>query len=282
LFRYPVDYIFYTGNPAQASEIIRLSAERIIPFTLELGGKNPCIVDASANLRTAARRIVWGKFTNAGQTCIAPDYLLVKKSIKAEFLRELTAEIKNAYGEFPLDDPCCGKIVDRNAYERLSSMCISGRLIVGGEKKPAENRISPSVMDQLDPDDPLLTREVFGPLLGVVEFEDYDQLFSVLYRNPTPLAVYCFGGSAELEKRLKRSFRSGSLVFDDCLTQFVNMSLPFGGVGKSGTGSYHGRRTFECFSHSKSIMRQSGWFDTALRYRGGKLKEKIVEFIFHH
>ena len=282
IFKHPIDYVFYTGSPEQASGIIRLSADRIIPFTLELGGKNPCIVDSAANLRIAAKRIVWGKFTNAGQTCIAPDYLLVKKSIKQAFLRELTAGVKKAYGEFPLDDPGCGKIVDRNAYERLSSMCASGRLIIGGEKKPEEKRISPTILDQLPADDPVLTREVFGPLLGVVEFEDYDELFAILRRNPSPLAVYCFGGTTELKNRLKSGFRSGSLVFNDCLIQFVNMSLPFGGVGRSGIGSYHGRRTFECFSHTRSVVYQSGWFDTDLRYRGGWLKEKIAEFIFRH
>ena len=123
---------------------------------------------------------------------------------------------------------------------------------------------------------------MFGPLLGIVWYSDYQDLFSVLRRNPSPLALYCFGGSGELEEQLKKSFRSGSLVFNDCMTQFVNMSLPFGGVGKSGVGSYHGKRTFECFSHPRGVMYQSGWFDTNLRYRGGKLKEKLVEFIFRH
>ena len=282
LYRQRIDYIFYTGNPWQASEIIRLSAERIIPFTLELGGKNPCIVDSSANLRVAARRIVWGKFTNAGQTCIAPDYLLVNKSIKSEFLNEVAAEIKRVYGEFPLDDPGCGRIVDTRAYERLSSMCANGRLITGGEKKPEEKRISPTLLDQLHPDDPLLTQEVFGPLLGVVVYDSADELFSILRRNPSPLAVYFFGNDRSLEERLKKSFASGSLVINDCLTQFVNMNLPFGGVGRSGVGSYHGKRTFECFSHARSVMKQSGWFDTNLRYRGGWLKEKVVEFLFRH
>ncbi len=282
LFRQKIDYIFYTGNPFQASEIIRLSADRIIPFTLELGGKNPCIVDKSANLRVAAKRIVWGKFTNAGQTCIAPDYLLVAKSVKAQFQREMTQEIKRVYGEFPLDDPGCGKIVDSRAYERLSAMCANGRLIAGGEKKPEEKRISPTLLDQLHPDDPLLTGEVFGPLLGIVEYESADELFSILRRNPSPLAVYFFGNDRTLENRLKKSFASGSLVINDCLTQFVNMNLPFGGIGRSGVGSYHGRRTFECFSHSRSMMRQSWWFDTNLRYRGGWLKEKLARFIFRH
>ena len=282
LFKYHIDYVFYTGNPAKASEIIRLTAEQIIPYTLELGGKNPCIVDSPKNLRTAVKRIVWAKFTNSGQSCIAPDYLLVNSSIKAQFMLEMTAAVRKYYGDFPLNTPGCGKIVDKFAYERLSSLCARGRLVIGGEKKPEENRISPTVLDNLSPDDPILNQEVFGPLLGIVWYDNYQDLFSVLYRNPSPLALYCFGGSEELEERLKKSFRSGSLVFNDCMTQFVNMSLPFGGVGKSGIGSYHGKRTFECFSHTRSVMRQSGWFDTNLRYRGGKLKEKLAEFIFRH
>ena len=282
LFRWKIDYIFYTGNPFQASEIIRLSAGRIIPFTLELGGKNPCIVDDTANLRTSARRIVWGKFTNAGQTCIAPDYLVVNKKIKAEFLREVTAAIKSEYGVFPLEESGCGKIVDTAAYERLSAMCRNGRLIIGGEKKPEEKRISPTLLDQLQPDDPLLTREVFGPLLGVVEYESEEELFSILRRNPAPLAVYFFGNNINIEERLEKSFPSGSLVVNDCLIQFVNINLPFGGIGRSGTGSYHGKRTFECFSHTRSVVKQSGWFELGLRFRGGRLKDKIAEFIFRH
>ena len=276
------DYVFYTGSKAGAVDIMKAAAERAVPGTLELGGKNPCIVDADANLTVAAKKIVWGKFTNSGQTCIAPDYLLVHKSIKSKFLNALSEQIKKMYGEFPLDDSQCGKVVDSFAYERLNGMSNRGRLVCGGEKDPAEKRITPTVLDQLEEDDPLLTEEVFGPLIGVVEFEKTQDILNILRRNPDPLAVYYFGSGKKTADILKRYVRSGSFCINDCLVQFANNHVPFGGAGTSGYGSYHGVRTFSTFSRSRTVMRQSRWFDSGFRYKGGKLKEKLVKFFFNH
>ena len=276
------DYVFFTGNPSEASEIMQFAASRFIPATLELGGKNPCIVDENADFAAAAKRIVWGKFTNSGQTCIAPDYLVVNKRIKSEFLHELALRLKRRYGDFPLSDSGCGKIVDSRAYQRLHDMSNSGRLIFGGEKDPVNLRISPTVLDQLNIDDPLLNEEVFGPLLGVVEFEDMSDVLKIVRRNPDPLAIYYFGENRENIDLLKRDVRSGALCINDCLLQFANNSVPFGGVGASGMGAYHGKRTFSTFSHSKSVVRQSGWFDLGLRYSGGKIKEKLLECLFRY
>ena len=276
------DYIFYTGNRIEAADIMQFAAERLIPATLELGGKNPCIIDDTADLAVAAKRIVWGKFTNSGQTCIAPDYLVVNKCIKSEFLNELSSAIRRRYGDFPLSNGDCGKIVDAGAYQRLSGMSSSGRLICGGEKDPGTLRISPTVVDQLGGDDPLLTQEVFGPLFGVVEFEEHSDIAKIIRRNPDPLAIYYFGKSKSCIDMLKQQIRSGALCINDCLLQFANSSIPFGGVGMSGMGAYHGSRTFYTFSHSKAVVKQSAWFDLNLRYSGGKIKEKLVEFLFRH
>ena len=276
------DYIFYTGNPKEASELMCAGAEKLIPATLELGGKNPCIVDETADIATAAKRIVWGKFTNSGQTCVAPDYLIVNKKIKSKFLNELSSQLKRKYGDFPLTDSDFGKIVDSNAYQRLNKMSTSGRLLFGGEKEPNSLRISPTVVDQLNDDDPLLKEEVFGPLLGVVEFENCHDVLAIIRRNPDPLAVYYFGKNNACVDLLKSSIRSGALCINDCLLQFANESVPFGGVGRSGMGAYHGSRTFYTFSHSKCVVRQSGWFELNFRYSGGKIKEKLVKYLFRH
>ena len=276
------DYVFFTGNSSEAAEIMRFSADRFIPATLELGGKNPCIIDADADFASAAKRIVWGKFTNSGQTCIAPDYLIVNKRIKGEFFNELAMRIRRRYGDFPLSDSGCGKIVDSNAYQRLHRMGGSGRLIFGGEKDPVNLRISPTVLDQLPEDDPLLNEEVFGPILGAVEFEDISEVQKIIRRNSDPLAVYYFGNDRKNIDVLKREVRSGALCINDCLLQFANNSVPFGGVGLSGMGAYHGERTFSTFSHSKSVVRQSRRFDLNLRYSGGKIKEKLLEYLFRY
>ncbi|MBE6386788.1 MAG: aldehyde dehydrogenase family protein [Lentisphaerae bacterium] len=274
------DYIFFTGSRSEAEPICRTAAEKVIPVTLELGGKNPCIIGSGANFDVAARRIVWGKFTNAGQTCIAPDYILVEKGVRDAFVHALVAQIRRKYSDAPLSFSGCGKVVDTTAYERLNVMSKSGRLLCGGEKNPGALCISPTVVDQLDDDDPLLTQEVFGPLLGVIEYENPEDLIGILSRNPDPLAVYCFGAGKECTGAVRRRVRSGAFCENDCLLQFSNENVPFGGIGTSGMGAYHGKATFSTFSFSRIIMRQSRWFDLNFRYSTGKWKEKFAGWLF--
>ena len=276
------DYIFYTGSRDEACEIRRASAEKVIPATFELGGKNPCIIGAGTNVDIAARRIVWGKFTNAGQTCIAPDYLLVNKSVRERFLRALVNEIHRKYGELPLSTPDCGRVIDSDAYRRLSGMSNSGRLICGGEKNPGSLSISPTVVDQLSKDDPLLTGEVFGPLLGVVDYDDTEDLLRKLAENPDPLAIYCFGVDERTASVIRSRMRSGAFCENDCLIQFSNGNVPFGGIGASGMGAYHGNLTFSTFSFGRVVVRQSSWFDLNFRYSSGKRKEKLAGWLFRH
>ena len=260
------DYIFFTGGAEGGRAILRSAAENLTPVTLELGGKSPCIVAPGANLETAARRIVWGKFTNCGQTCVAPDYLLVHETLKDQLMVCIRGAIRDFYGEEPLESPDYGHLIDVRAYDRASRLAASGRLVVGGNKIPDRLMIEPSVIDQLGPDDPLLNEEIFGPLLPVVTYGTDAELLTEVRKNGKPLALYCFGGNGKLRNLLRRRTSSGALVFDDVVTHFINNKMPFGGVGTSGMGAYHGRRTFDTFVHYKPEMVQSRWLDLPFRY----------------
>lgn len=267
LLEQPFDYIFFTGGSESGKRVLAAAAPNLTPATLELGGKNPCIVAPGCNLKVAARRIVWGKFTNAGQTCVAPDYLVVHASIKEELMRRIHAAIHEFYGETPLDSPDYSHLIDSVAYERISRLTDHGRLISGGDKYPERCAIEPTVVDRLeDPDDPLLNEEIFGPILPVVEYESDPELLSEIRRHGKPLALYCFGGSRRLRKTLRENTSSGALVFNDVVMHFINPGMPFGGVGTSGMGAYHGKLTFQTFSHAKPEMSRGTFFDFALRY----------------
>ena len=260
------DYIFYTGNENGGHEVLRAAAEHLTPATLELGGKSPCIVAPGANIKVAARRIVWGKFTNCGQTCVAPDYLIVHADLKARLMEALRETVSDFYGEETLESPDLGHLVDSRAYERASRLISNGRLVCGGDKKPERLSIEPTVIDRLAADDPLLNEEIFGPVLPVLSYEKESELFSEIRKHGKPLAMYCFGGDRALRERLRSGCSSGALVFDDVVTHFINPDMPFGGVGSSGMGAYHGKRTFDTFCHYKPVMAQSRWFDLPFRY----------------
>ena len=277
------DYIFFTGSVNVGREILRSAAGNLTPVTLELGGKSPCIIAPGAVLKTAARRIVWGKFTNCGQTCVAPDYLLVHESLKDELMIRIRCAIRDFYGEQPLESPDYGHLVDVRAYERISRLAAHGRLVVGGNKIPEKLALEPSVVDQLEPDDPLLDEEIFGPILPVVTYRNNAELFSELRRRGKPLALYCFGGDRKLRDQLRRGTSSGALVFDDVVTHFINDDMPFGGVGASGMGAYHGRRTFDTFVHYKPEMVQSSWLDLPFRYPPfSKMCTAFLDFLIRH
>ena len=266
LLEEPFDYIFFTGGSASGRKVLAAAAPNLTPVTLELGGKNPCIVAPGCNLTVAARRIVWGKFTNSGQTCIAPDYLVVHASIKEELMRRIQTVIREFYGETPLASPDYPHLIDHAAYERVSRLVGSGRLIAGGDKDPERCAIEPTVIDRLEPDDPLLNEEIFGPILPVVEYESDSEMLSEIRRHGKPLALYCFGGNRRLRKILRGNTSSGALVFNDVVTHFINPGMPFGGVGTSGMGAYHGELTFRTFSHAKPEMSRGTFVDFALRY----------------
>lgn len=274
------DYIFYTGNARGGRDVLNAAAGNLTPVTLELGGKSPCIVAPGANVKVAARRIAWGKFTNCGQTCVAPDYVVVHSDLKDELTDRLRAAIEDFYGRQPLDSLDFGHLIDSRSYERISKLVEGGRLICGGDKDPERFAIEPTVVDRLDPKSPLLAEEIFGPVLPVVSYDSDNELFAEIRRRGKPLAMYCFGGNRKLRERLRSGSSSGALVFDDVVTHFINPDMPFGGVGASGMGAYHGRRTFETFSHFKPVMEQSRWFDLPFRYPPfSRLRTALLELL---
>lgn len=282
LLKFRFDYIFFTGSSHSGREVMRAAAEYCTPLTLELGGKNPCIVAADANLGIAARRIVWGKFFNAGQSCAAPDHLLVHRDIKEPLMNRISSCIREMYGRNPLDNGTFAAMPDRQAYDRICRLATDGRLIHGGDRDPEKRALEPTVIDRLSPDSPLLSEEVFGPLLPVTDYANETELLGRLSTAEKPLALYCFGGSDKLRRALSERISAGALVFDDVLIHFSNMHIPFGGVGKSGFGSYHGVRTLTTFTHEKPVVKQSAWFDLPLRYPPhSRFFRKIVEFFCH-
>ncbi len=276
------DYIFCTGSYHTGREVMRAAAEYCTPLSLELGGKNPCIVAENSNLALAAKRIVWGKFFNAGQSCAAPDYLLVHRDVKDELMNRICRCIRTMYGEHPLEKGTFAAMPDRKAYDRICRLATDGRLIHGGDRDPEKRAVEPTVIDRLNADAALLQEEVFGPLLPVSDYANETELLLRLETAEKPLALYCFGGSEKLRRILKENISAGAVVFDDVLLHFSNMHIPFGGVGKSGFGSYHGVRTLTTFTHEKPVMKQSAWLDFPLRYPPhSRFFRKIIEFFCH-
>ena len=282
LLQYRYDYIFCTGSRKTGQKVLRAAAENCTPATLELGGKNPCIVADDADLAVAAKRIVWGKFFNAGQSCAAPDYLLVHRDVKAELMNLICKNIRKMYGEHPLDKRTFPAMPDREAYERICRMAAEGRVVFGGDRDPEKLAFEPTVIDRIEADSPLLTEEIFGPLLPVLDFSNDTELFRKLQLIEHPLALYCFGGSRKLRRNLRDFIPCGALVFNDVLVHFSNMHIPFGGVGYSGSGAYHGARTVTTFVHEKPVLSRWNFPDCFLRYPPyGKFFRKIVEFLTH-
>lgn len=268
------DYIFFTGSVAVGKLVAKAAAEHLTPVTLELGGKSPCIIDASADLKVAARRIVWGKFLNAGQTCIAPDYLLVHHSIKSELVSHLAAEITIAFGTEPSQSPDLARIVNDRHFRRLASYLDGQLILLGGETDPATRYISPTLLDEPDLDSAVMSEEIFGPILPVLSYREEGDLDRMIGRMEKPLSLYIFTSNDAWAERLIARYPFGGGCVNDVIIHVANRRLPFGGVGESGMGSYHGKTGFDTFSHKKSIVLRGTWFDPSIRYApyGGKLK----------
>jgi aldehyde dehydrogenase (NAD+) len=259
------DYIFFTGGTRVGKAVMAAAAQHLTPVTLELGGKNPCIVDATADLDKAARRIAWGKLVNAGQTCIAPDFVLAERSIKPALLARLAAAVESFYGAEPKSSPDFGRIVNDRHFERLLALMDGGNVVTGGQSDPAQRYIAPTIMD-VSWDHAAMQEEIFGPILPVLEFDDLETVLIALEVRPKPLALYFFSGDRDRQKEVLRRLPSGGACINDTFAQFLNLRLPFGGVGDSGMGSYHGRAGFDTFSHRRSVVRRSTWLDPGIRY----------------
>jgi aldehyde dehydrogenase (NAD+) len=266
LLREKSDKIFFTGSTATGRLVMAAAARHLTPVTLELGGKCPCIVAADAPIGMTARRIVWGKFMNAGQTCIAPDHLWVDRRISTALLDAMRTEIRRFYGENPQQSADYGRIINRRHFDRLHALLADGRVIHGGRADADELYIEPSLLTDVAVDGAVMSDEIFGPILPVIGYDDIADVLTKMRGLPPPLALYLFTADRGLQERVLAETRSGGVCINDTISHIIGRDLPFGGVGESGMGTYHGRATFECFSHRRAVLRRSLRIDPSFRY----------------
>ena len=266
LLNYKFDYIFFTGSPRVGKEVLKKAAAHLTPVTLELGGKSPCIVEKSANIRLAAKRIVFGKFINGGQTCVAPDYILVQRQVKEELIRWLIYWIRVQFGEKPLERWDYPKIINPCHYNRLVGLMDGQAILEGGKAEPFMLRIEPTLLDEPEWDSPVMSEEIFGPVLPILSFDSIFDVEKLLKTKEKPLALYLFTSRRIVEDYILSSCSFGGGCVNDTLIHAAVPGLPFGGVGNSGMGCYHGKRTFETFSHEKGIVKKFA-LDLPVRYR---------------
>ena len=267
LLEQPVDFIFFTGSQAVGREVLRHAAERLIPVTLELGGKSPCIVDHTAKLPLAARRIVFGKFLNCGQTCVAPDYILCERSVKDQLIRHLAAEIKRQIGDAPFQNPEYGRIINEKHFQRLLRLMDPGKVVCGGEASPDTLQIAPTLLDNVTFDDKVMQEEIFGPILPVLSIDRAEDAVALVNSRPHPLALYVFTEDRRTARRLTTACTFGGGCVNDTIIHIATSHMGFGGVGESGMGAYHGKVGFDTFSHQKSITDRKTFLDVGMRYR---------------
>lgn len=267
LLKQRFDYIFFTGSAAVGRTVMQEAAKNLTPVTLELGGKSPCIVDETADITKAAKRIIFGKILNAGQTCVAPDYVLVQKSVKDRFIKALEVEIRRALGREPLENPDYPKIINEKHFRRLKGLLKGTEIVAGGGMDEKQGRIAPTVLDNVTLESPVMQEEIFGPLLPIMTYSNIYELKGIIGHFEKPLALYLFTGNRYMQDWVLENFSFGGGCINDTILQLASPYLPFGGVGGSGMGSYHGKRGFETFSHRKSIMEQLRWPDVPLRYQ---------------
>ena len=273
------DHILYTGSTDVGKIIYQLAAEQLIPVTLELGGKNPAVIEKDADLRLAAKKIAMGKFLNAGQTCIAPDYLLVHSSIKEEFLKKLMETITDFYGNNPAVSSSYGRIINEKRFDVLVEYLSEGRIAFGGQYDRENLYIAPTILEDVFFDDGVMKQEIFGPLLPVFSYDTMEDALKLIAVNPSPLAFYLFTQNTKTEKNWLEAFAFGGGCVNNTLWQFTNHHLPFGGIGNSGIGAYHGKHSFYRFTHAKPIMKTPGWFDPSIKYPPYKGKMKWFKML---
>ena len=269
------DHIFFTGGTKIGQIVMEAAAKNLTPVTLELGGKSPCIVDRNVDLKESAKRITWGKFLNSGQTCIAPDYLLVERTIKNDLITAINQCIKDFYGTEPQSSPDYARIVSQRHFARLIALLQDGKIITGGKTDEANLYISPTLMDNVPLDAPIMQEEIFGPILPIIEYTNLEEAIAFVNERPKPLALYIFSKDKITQQKVINSTSSGGVCINDTIMQVGVPELPFGGVGNSGIGNYHGKASFDTFSHHKSILQRYFWFD--LNWRYAPYKNKIEQ-----
>jgi aldehyde dehydrogenase (NAD+) len=275
------DYIFFTGSVAVGKIVAKAAAEHLTPVTLELGGKNPCVIDETANLKLAAKRIVWGKFMNAGQTCIAPDYILIQKDMKSHFVDYLKKEITKAYGENPKKSPDFARIINTKNWQRLVDKIEPEKVLFGGQNDIEQCYISPTLIEETSLESSLMKDEIFGPILPILTYEKEKEIEIIISKFEKPLAFYIFTENRVFSKHMIQKYSFGGGCVNDTMVHFSNKRLPFGGVGHSGIGAYHGILSFNTFSHKKSILKKSNFLDLPMRYAPYKGKIATIKKILN-
>ncbi len=272
------DFIFFTGSTNVGREVLRHTAETLTPVVLELGGKSPCIIDSSAKLKLAAKRVVFGKYLNCGQTCVAPDYILCHKSVKDEFIREVCAQIKKQYGEKPLENADYGKIINEKHFDRVVELIDNDKVVCGGGNCREALQIEPTVMDNVSWDDAVMQEEIFGPVMPILTFDNIEDVVNILSNKPKPLALYIFSEDKKNINMITERCSFGGGCVNDTIIHLATSEMGFGGVGESGMGSYHGKAGFDAFSHTKSIVDKKTWMDLPMRYQpyDRKINRKLL------
>ncbi len=276
LFEQRYDIIFFTGSPQLGRIVSLAAAKHLTPVVLELGGKSPCIVDHDANVEIAARRVVWGKFLNCGQTCVAPDYLFVHSSLKESLLQAIVSQIESMYGKNPKESRFYTRIINDQAFDRVTKLIEGESIFYGGDSDRVERYISPTILDGVSKDSPIMEEEIFGPLLPILTFDSLEELYTYINSQPRPLALYYFGQSGS---EVLQNCTSGGACINDTIMQLTNHHLPFGGVGNSGSGRYHGKDSFTAFSSRRAVVVAPTWIDLPFKYVPFKLFNFIKRFI---
>ena len=275
------DYIFFTGSTRVGKIVYESAAKHLTPVTLELGGKNPCIVDDTASISLAAKRIVWGKFLNAGQTCIASDYILVHASVKEKLIAALKQHITKCYGENIEASPDFSRTVNQKHYNGLKAMLEGEEIIFGGDTNDSDNYLSPTLVNEPKLDSKLMHGEIFGPILPIIAYKTEEDIHSYIMNYGKPLATYVFSNKKKFQQKIINNYSFGGGAINDTVIQITNKRLPFGGVGASGIGAYHGKTSFDIFSHQKAIIKKANWMDAPLRYPPYTLPIKLVKKVKH-
>lgn len=274
------DYIFFTGSCRIGKFVMQKAAINLTPVSLELGGKNPCVVAADARLDFAAKRIAWGKFLNCGQTCVSPDYLLIDKKVKNQFLDLISNEIRLFYGNDPGNSHDFARVISSENVHRISGFLKSGQIVTGGITDPETMYVAPTIIKDVKPGDPVMQEEIFGPVLPVIDFENFEEVYGIIEQNPKPLAAYIFTRNKKLISEFMRKTQSGNACVNETVMQIASTYLPYGGVGCSGMGRYHGKRSFETFSNLRSVLVKSNLLDFPIRYPPySRLKAIIIKFL---
>lgn len=279
LLKEKFDYIFFTGSATVGKIVMKAASQYLTPVTLELGGKSPCIIDKDCKLELAARRIVWGKLLNSGQTCVAPDYLYVHKDIEEEFIKKLEEEIKNQFGNNPLESEDYSKMVNEREFNRVLSYIDKEKLVFGGNYNRKTFQIEPTILKNVTWNDPVMEREIFGPIFPILSFENLDEVIRLVNSKDKPLALYYFSEDKNKIEKVINSTSSGGVTINDTLVHVSSSYLPFGGVGNSGMGEYHGKYSFDLFSNKKGVMNRKTFLDLKIRYAPFLNKLTIVKKI---